>query len=76
MVPLEALGRTDPLDDFVNPLLGRILELQGTDAARVAVAAFVVGRSLDRIGDHTQILAARLQYLLTGDKGYLADEVI
>ncbi len=76
VAPLERLQRTDPLDDFGDPLLGRILELEGADAARVAVAAFVVGRSLDRIGDHTQILAARLQYLVTGDSVHLADEVI
>ncbi len=74
--PLERLQRSDPLDDFGDPLLGRILELEGPDAARVAVAAFVVGRSLDRIGDHTQILAARLQYLVTGDPSHLADEVL
>lgn len=74
--PLTRLARRDPLDDFGDPLLARILDLRGTDAARVAVASFVVGRSLDRIGDHTQILAARLQYLITGDNAYLADEVI
>lgn len=76
MEPLERLERTGALDEFADPLLSRILELDGPDAARVAVAAFVVGRSLDRIGDHTQILAARLQYLLTGDPVYLADEVM
>lgn len=74
--PLERLDAIDGLDTFGEALMGRILELDGPDAARVAVAAFVTGRSLDRIGDHTQILSARLQYLVTGDTAYLADEVI
>jgi phosphate transport system protein len=74
--PLERLAQTDPLDDFAEVLMGRILDLEGADAVRVAVAAFVVGRSLDRIGDHTRILAFRLQYLLTGDPTFLADEVM
>ncbi len=74
--PLEQLDTADSLEDFAGPLMERILDLNGPDAARVAVASFVVGRSLDRIGDHTQILSARLQYLITGDNVYLADEVI
>lgn len=74
--PLSRLESTGSLEAFADPLLNRIVELDGPDAARVAVAAFVVGRSLDRIGDHTQILSARLQYLVTGDAEFLADEVI
>ncbi len=74
--PLERLDTIDTLDNFDGPLMERILELEGPDAARIAVAAFVVGRSLDRIGDHTQILSSRLRYLLTGDNIYLAEEVV
>ncbi|MEZ5376293.1 MAG: PhoU domain-containing protein [Acidimicrobiales bacterium] len=74
--PLARLETAEALEDFADPLMSRILELDGPDAARVAVSAFVVGRSLDRIGDHTQILSARLHYLITGDNVYLADEVI
>lgn len=74
--PLVRLDTADSLDRFVDPLLNRVVELEGQDAARIAIAAFVVGRSLDRIGDHTQILSARLRYLITGDSEFLADEVI
>jgi phosphate uptake regulator len=42
---------------------------------RVALAAMAIGRSFDRIGDHAQIMASRLRYLVTGDPAHLADEV-
>lgn len=41
----------------------------------MAVAAFLAGRPLDRVGDHTDVIAARLRYLITGDHVYLAEEV-
>ncbi len=72
---LETLDHTDSLDAFGGPLVERILELEGDDAVRVAMAAFVAGRSLDRMGDHSNVMAARLRYLVTGDTAYLAEEV-
>jgi phosphate transport system protein len=72
---LEALDALPPLADFANDLVIRLVALDGPDAARVALAASAIGRSLDRIGDHTQIMACRLRYLVTGDPVYLADEV-
>ncbi len=73
---LEPLEAAPPLEVFALPLMEHVLDLQGPDAARVAVAALTVGRAYDRIGDHTSILAARLRYLLTGDPQHLADEVL
>ena len=73
--PLDALAEIDPLGRFADPLVQRLLELDGADAVRAALAAVAIGRSFDRIGDHTQIMACRLRYLLTGDPIYLADEV-
>ena len=72
---LAELDALEPLESFVGPLTGRILELQGVDAARAAVAAMTVTRSFDRIGDHAAIIAARLGYLLTADPNYLVEEV-
>ncbi len=72
---LVDLEDTDPLDQFGPPLMQHITELGGTDAARVAVAAFIVGRSFDRIGDHASVVANRLRFMLTGDIEYLAAEV-
>lgn len=72
---LERLADFDPLADFADPLIVRLMALEGPDAVRVALAAMAMGRSLDRIGDHTQIMACRLRYLITGDVAYLADEV-
>lgn len=73
--PLDRLDAVDPLAEFAEPLITRVMALQGPDAVRVALAATAMGRSLDRIGDQTQIMACRLRYLVTGDVAYLADEV-
>lgn len=75
LTELELLDRTDSLDTFAGPLVERILELDGDDAARVAMAAFIAGQALDRIGDHSNVMAARLRYLVTGDTSFLAEEV-
>jgi len=63
------------MDDRYAELLGHVLELDGPDATRVAVAAVLVGRALERIADHTVIMGERLRYLLTGDPAYLASEI-
>lgn len=72
---LDALEPTVELERYSTMLIEQILDLDGADTARVAVAAFAIGRSLDRIGDHTQVMAHRLRYLETGDPIYLAEEV-
>lgn len=76
MEPLDELERADPFMEYADPLVNQLLALQGPDAARVALAAMSIGRSFDRIGDHTQIMASRLRYLVTGDISHLADEVL
>lgn len=73
--PLGRLSDTDPLVEFAGPLVNQLMGLDGDDAVRVALAAMAIGRSLDRIGDHTEIMACRLRYLVTGDPAHLADEV-
>jgi phosphate transport system protein len=60
---------------YEERLLGLLLALEGTDAARVAVRTLVAGKSLERIADHAGIIAVRLLYLLTGDAGHLTREV-
>jgi phosphate transport system protein len=56
-------------------LSAEILRLSGPDAAAVAVSTFAAGRALERIVDHTEIILARLRYLLTGDPAHIASEV-
>lgn len=73
--PLDGLDEADPLRLFADPLVQYVLELDGPDAVRAALASLSIGRSFDRIGDHAQIMACRLRYLVTGDPVYLADEV-
>lgn len=67
--------RNRAMDGDYAALLDRILGLEGPRAARVAVAAVLVGRALERIADHTVIIGERLRYLLTADPAYLASEV-
>lgn len=74
MDPLIQLAAIDPLVEYGDPLVSHLMDLNGDDSVRVALAAMAVGRSFDRIGDHTQIMACRLQYLVTGDSSYLAAE--
>ena len=66
-------GRT--MDLLQDHLLREILALDGPDGVPTAVKAFYGGRSLERIADHTGIIAARLRYLLTGDATHIASEV-
>lgn len=73
--PLAALDQADPLIEFADPLVSRLLTVSGPDTVRVALAAMAVGRAFDRIGDHTQIMASRLRYVVSGDPAFLADEV-
>lgn len=73
--PLDELTEIDPLREFADPLVSSLMHLDGPDAVRCALAAMAIGRSLDRIGDHTQVMASRLRYFLTGDSVHLADEV-
>ena len=72
---LDGLDEIDPLARFVDPLVTRLMALDGDDAVSVALGAMAIGRSLDRIGDHTQIMASRLRYLITGESAHLAAEV-
>lgn len=74
--PLDELAATDSLAEFADPLVSHLMALRGPGAVRVALAAMAIGRSFDRVGDHTKIMAARLRYLVSGDVSHLADEVV
>lgn len=74
--PLDRLGEVAPLESFADPLVSRVMALEGDDAVRVALTAVAIGRSFDRIGDHSDIMASRLRYLVTGEPSHLADEVV
>ncbi|HEV3225763.1 MAG TPA: phosphate signaling complex protein PhoU [Acidimicrobiales bacterium] len=71
----ELATNSRSMDLFYERLLAELLRLSGDDAARVAIATFATGRSLERISDHAAIIGARLRYLLTGDPDHLAAEV-
>ena len=68
-------GSARDFDVYYARLLGELQRLEGPDAVRIAMDAFVAGRSLDRIADHSAIIGARLRYLITGEPAHLAAEV-
>jgi len=63
------------LDLYYERLVAELQQLQGPDAVRIAMDAFVAGRALERIADHSAIIGARLRYLITGEPAHLAAEV-
>jgi phosphate transport system protein len=72
---IELVSRARQMDDYYSALLSQLVALDGPDSVAVAIAAVLVGRSLERIGDHAVVIGERLRYLLTGDSAYLASEV-
>ena len=63
------------LDMFYERLVAELQRLEGPDAVRIAMDAFVAGRALERIADHSAIIGARLRYLITGEPSHLRAEV-
>ncbi|MGY6500425.1 MAG: phosphate signaling complex PhoU family protein [Acidimicrobiales bacterium] len=72
----EELATGSSLADALHSRLVReLVQLTGPDAVPLALATASVGRSLERICDHTSVVGARLRYLITGDPAHLAAEV-
>ena len=72
----EELATGSRLSEALHARLVReLVGLEGPTAIEVALELAAVGRSLERIDDHTSIIGARLRYLITGDPAHLAAEV-
>jgi phosphate transport system protein len=72
----DQLARSGPVLDVANGQLVReLLVLEGPAAVATALHSLVIGKSLDRIADHSAIIGSRLRYLLTGDPDHLAAEI-
>lgn len=72
----EELAVGSPLSQALHTrLIRELLDLEGADAVLVALSTASVGRSLERIGDHTTTIGARVRYLITGDPTHLAAEI-
>lgn len=61
----------DILDSLHAQLIARLVELKGQDSLASAIRLAMVGRYLERIGDHAVNLAERIRYFVTGDEEYL-----
>ncbi len=72
----EELSRSGAM---IEPLQSELVEVltraTGADVARLAIVCSSIGRTLDRIVDHTVIIGARVRYLITGEVDHLAAEV-
>lgn len=67
----EVALKDDVLDDLHAQLIGKLVELKGEDSLASAIRLAMVGRYLERIGDHGVNLSERLRYFLTGDEQHL-----
>jgi len=63
--------KDDVLDELHARLLERLVELRGEESLASAIRLAMVGRYLERIGDHAVNLSERLRYFLTGDEEHL-----
>lgn len=67
----DVARQDDVLDDLHGQLIARLVELKGEDSLAPAIRLAMVGRYLERIGDHAVNLSERLRYFLTGDEEHL-----
>ena len=61
----------DVLDNLHSQLIARLVELKGQDSLATAIRLAMIGRYLERIGDHAVNLSERIRYFLSGDEIYL-----
>jgi len=61
----------DVLDDLHARLIATLVELKGQDVLPSAIRLAMVGRYLERIGDHAVNMGERVRYFVTGDEEYL-----
>jgi phosphate transport system protein len=59
--------RDDRLDDLDAELLAKLVELKGQESLGPALRLALVGRYLERIGDHAVNLGERVRYFITGE---------
>ena len=71
----ELVRGSASMDHYYERLMDDLGRLDGPGAVQAAISTFAVERSLERIGDHSTIIGARVLYLLTGNPDHLTREV-
>lgn len=61
----------DALDDLHAQLIEGLVELKGEESLASAIRLAMVGRYLERIGDHAVNMGERIRYYVTGDEEHL-----
>jgi phosphate transport system protein len=61
----------DVLDDLHAQLIEKLVELKGQDSLASAIRLAMIGRYLERIGDHAVNMSERIRYFLSGDEMFL-----
>ena len=59
------------LDELHAELIGKLIDLDGEENIGPALRLAMVGRYLERIGDHAVNLGERVRYFITGDAEFL-----
>lgn len=72
---VELTGAGASVEPLQSELVEELQRCETDEVARLAIVSSAIGRTLDRIVDHTVIVGARLRYLITGDAAHLAAEV-
>jgi phosphate transport system protein len=71
----ELVGNESPIEPLQAELVEALTSCTAPEAVRIAIVASALGRTLDRIVDHTAIIGARVRYLISGEVHHLAAEV-
>jgi phosphate transport system protein len=69
------LAAGSPTAHLAERLATGIIGLEGPNAGLAAMRCTTAGQALDRIADHSLVIAARVRYLVTGDPAHLSTEV-
>jgi phosphate transport system protein len=67
----ELANQDDEIDDLHEALLEQLVQLKGQESLGPALRLALVGRYLERIGDHAVNMGERVQYFITGDEEHL-----
>jgi phosphate transport system protein len=67
----ELAGQDDEIDDLHEALLEQLVDLKGQRSLGPALRLALVGRYLERIGDHAVNMGERVRYYVTGDEEHL-----
>ena len=67
----DLANQDDEIDDLHEALLAQLVDLKGQESLGPALRLALIGRYLERIGDHAVNMGERVRYYITGDEEHL-----